>query len=107
MNQYSNVENCELFAGEDERQEQAGATAAGSNQGLSAETGREDQGDPEDMAADNGAALGSFSQHLHSGLWRLLRPVLLSTDYRGRADPTAHRWIHRHHSQEGMSLCGS
>lgn len=70
-----------MIAGEDEGQEQAGASAAGSDQGLRAATGREDEGDPEDVAADNSTPLGSISQHFHAGLRRLLRPVLLRADH--------------------------
>lgn len=89
------------FAGKDERQEQAGAAVVRGDQGFCAETGREDKGDPQDLAADDGEALGSLSQHLHAGFRRLLRSVLLGANYGGRADPAAHRWLHRYHTQEG------
>jgi hypothetical protein len=56
------------YKGKNERQEQAGATAAGRDQGLGAAAGREDQGDPADVAAHHRAPLVRQPQHLHPRL---------------------------------------
>lgn len=89
--------------GEDDRQEQAGSAAARRHQELGAPAGRAHQGDPEDVAADDGAAVGRFAEHVHAGLWRLRRPVLLGADDGGRADRAADCRLHRHHPEEEAS----
>lgn len=60
-----------LSSGENERQEQASAPSTGRDEGLGAAAGREDQGDPADVAADHRASLVRQPQHLHPRLRRL------------------------------------
>lgn len=53
--------------GKDEGEEQAGAAAAGDNQGVGDAGGREDQGRGAGVASDDGQAVGRLAQELHSG----------------------------------------
>lgn len=55
------------FAGEDEREEQAGPSLVGHHQGVCDACGRTDQGGAAGVAADDRQALGGFAQKLHSG----------------------------------------
>jgi hypothetical protein len=66
-----------LFSGKNERQEPARASLVGCDEGLGVAIGREDQGDPQDLAPHHGPEMGSLSQCLHSRLWRLPGSILL------------------------------
>ena len=70
-----------LLAGETEGPEQAGPPPAGRHQGLGPAAGREDEGDPEDLAALHGQEVGGLAQRVHAGLRGLPGPVLQCPDH--------------------------